>query len=455
MRTLFLSVLITLSFIGNAQDVIITLTGKHKGGAVELDTIILENLTQPDTVILSLLPAGFTSYQIDLRRGKIINDIDEYAHPFGVFLEINKPGYQKVQVVLQRSENLQFTLISTTGKTIWRKTIEFSGGSSCVDIHPGSEPLYILRVQGENFDHCFKCLGSPGLSVGIASDQMEIFTVKETGRKVEVSLIPFEFVYSPGDKVKFTAIKTGMYPGSKVEYPDNLDSISIELAATPCAGQAVVYDYDQNAYATVQIGNQCWLRENLRSVHYADGAPLVDGTNAGNIAGNYQTKYWFNYDNDPFISLIYGKLYSGAAFMNGVRVEPWDTNKYQGLCPDGWHIPNDYEWMRMEAFLGMGSDTIGMLMWRGTDQGKKMKEQGLLHWVEVNNGTNESGFTGLPGGIRSNSGAFNGLGTQASWWTGTSFGDSGITRDLMSLTSQVYKGLLDYDRGLSCRCIKD
>jgi uncharacterized protein (TIGR02145 family) len=455
MRTFCFIVLVTLSGIAMAQDVMITLTGKHKGVAVELDTIILENLTQPDTVILYPLPTGITSYQIDLRRGKIINGIGEYIDLFGVFLEINKPGYQKVKVVLQRSESLKFTLFSLTGKAIWQETIQFREGSSCVDINSGSEPLYLLRVQGVNFDHCFKCPGSPGSTGGFAINQFTTCTVKKASQKFGGSLIPFEFVYSPGDQVKFTAIKTGMYPGFKVEYPVNLDSISIQLAATPCAGQTVVYDYDQNSYATVQIGNQCWLRENLRSVHYADGAPLVDGTNAGNIAGNYQTKYWFDYDNDPFMSLIYGKLYSGAAFMNGVRAEPWDTNKYQGICPNGWHVPNDYEWMRMEAFLGMMGDTNGMFMWRGTDQGKKLKEQGLMHWIEVNNGTNESGFTGIPGGIRSNSGEYHSLGTQATWWTGTSLGDSGIVRALASLTSQIYKGLLDYDRGLSCRCIKD
>ena len=57
-----------------------------------------------------------------------------------------------------------------------------------------------------------------------------------------------------------------------------------------------VTDYDGNVYNTVTIGTQCWIVENLRSTHYADGSPLEDGTGAGTITGNVTSKYFFNYN---------------------------------------------------------------------------------------------------------------------------------------------------------------
>ena len=57
--------------------------------------------------------------------------------------------------------------------------------------------------------------------------------------------------------------------------------------------QTTVTDFDGNIYQTVVIGNQVWMKENLNSTHYADGTPLVDGTGAGDISGDYTTKYYF------------------------------------------------------------------------------------------------------------------------------------------------------------------
>ena len=119
--------------------------------------------------------------------------------------------------------------------------------------------------------------------------------------------MPFEFVFTPGDKVRFTAVKTGLYSNFKTSKPVNQDSVFIKLGS-PCVAQPVVYDFDQNVYQTVQIGDQCWFRENLKTKHYADGTPLVNGTGIGDFCHDYSTKYWFEYNDDPSLSSIYGLL---------------------------------------------------------------------------------------------------------------------------------------------------
>ena len=52
--------------------------------------------------------------------------------------------------------------------------------------------------------------------------------------------------------------------------------------------QTTVTDFDGNVYQTVVIGNQVWMAENLKAIHYADGTPLVSGTGVGNISGDYE-----------------------------------------------------------------------------------------------------------------------------------------------------------------------
>ena len=78
--------------------------------------------------------------------------------------------------------------------------------------------------------------------------------------------------------------------------------------------QSTVTDFDGNVYQTVVIGNQIWMKENLNSTHYTDGTPLVDGAGAGDITGDYTTKYYFWYDDDSATYAdTYGALYTWAA----------------------------------------------------------------------------------------------------------------------------------------------
>lgn len=130
----------------------------------------------------------------------------------------------------------------------------------------------------------------------------------------------------------------------------------------------IVTDFDNNEYETVTIGEQVWLKENLKSLHYADGSEI--------------TEVWA-YNDEEENAETYGRLYTWDAAMNYSSAE-----SAQGACPDGWHIPTDAEWTELGTFLG--GDAIA---------GGKLKELGGLHWQVPNTGaTNESGFTALPAG---------------------------------------------------------
>ena len=197
---------------------------------------------------------------------------------------------------------------------------------------------------------------------------------------------------------------------------------------------AIVTDHDGNKYNTVKIGNQIWMSENLKTTTYRNGDAIPNITDP-TAWYNLSTAAYCDYDNNPANSATYGKLYNWHAVHSGQ------------LCPMGWHIPSEAEWNILEAFLGEESLAGG-----------KLKEKNFTHWQSPNTAaTNETGFTGLPGGFRSSTGAFFNLSYNGYWWGSETGSDISYARyhylDFnigFLLENEDYK--VD---GLSVRCIKD
>jgi uncharacterized protein (TIGR02145 family) len=197
--------------------------------------------------------------------------------------------------------------------------------------------------------------------------------------------------------------------------------------------QTTVTDIDGNVYNTVDIGTQQWLTENLKTTRLKDGTsiPLV----ADNTAWiNLTTPGYCWYNNDQAANgATYGALYN------------WYAVSTEKLCPTGWHVPSDTEWVVLVDYLGGASVA-----------GNKMKEAGTTHWFIPNTGaTNESGFTALPGGQRGAYGVFDLLRATATWWTATAIGIYNPGTRYITYSS----GLVGYvnenkEAGKSVRCIK-
>ena len=227
-------------------------------------------------------------------------------------------------------------------------------------------------------------------------------------------------------------------------------------------GDPVSYQcYD---YATVLIGEQCWFAENLRNELYLNGdsipANLNDeqwaNTSLGGVAvygenSSYCHEAWPDGDacDEAFALNEFGRLYNWYA-VDDVR----------GLCPSGWHVPTDGEWMTIEMALGMSEAEANETGWRGTDQGTQMKTTygWKTHASYEGNGTNSSGFSGLPSGYRTNDngvGSFGNSGFYGAWWTSSPYGSSGWTRRLRAQNGDVNRGNYGPNYGRSVRCIQD
>jgi len=220
-----------------------------------------------------------------------------------------------------------------------------------------------------------------------------------------------------------------------------------------------VTDHDGNSYATLKIGEQTWMAENLRVTHYADGSaiPLVtDGTVWEMLESSEKAYCW--YENQDGNGDSYGGLYTWAAVMNGAIGGDENLVGIQGICPDGWHLPGDAEWKELEMFLGMSQDQADKPDWRGTNEGGQIKERGFSHWEAPNTGgNNSSGITVIPGGFRSPKGGFYSLGKDAAFWSSDEEAttDKAWYRTLNFEKEKIYRHYNDKNQGLSVRCVKD
>lgn len=196
-----------------------------------------------------------------------------------------------------------------------------------------------------------------------------------------------------------------------------------------------VTDVDGNLYHTVTIGTQIWMVENLKTTRYNDSTEIPLATGIYEWPVILSPRYCW-YDNDISKKNIYGALYNWNA-VNSIK-----------LCPTGWHVPTDEEWKILTDFLG--GESIA---------GGKLKETGTTHWLDPNKGaTNETGFSALPGGARSNFGTFYNIGKEGYWWSSTESSNSFfvvLNRSLDYDTSYVDRATSFKEFGFSVRCIKD
>jgi len=239
-------------------------------------------------------------------------------------------------------------------------------------------------------------------------------------------------------------------------YGDEIGFIAFEC------GNSIISDYDGNEYHTIQIGNQCWMKENLKATHYSDGTPIQLVVNKSAWSDLMKDeKAYCSYENSSSSLDVYGALYNWEAAMNNEPSSAANPSGRKGVCPDGWHLPSDDEWKELESYLGMSPSDADKIWSRGTNEGGQLKETGTSHWQSPNEGaTNSSGFTALPGGYRLGNGDFSSIGNYASFWTSTMNWDYQYLcpwiRSLSHDRSDIHRGNQNTeDRGLSVRCLMD
>ncbi len=212
-------------------------------------------------------------------------------------------------------------------------------------------------------------------------------------------------------------------------------------------GTSVISDIDENSYNTVQIGTQCWTKENMKTTKFANGTDLSQG----------QTTHWQYPNNNAANKETYGLLYSSAAVT---RTTSDTSNRIQGICPMGWHVPNDGEWKQMERVVGLSQDEADSVGLRGSVAAQLSDNAGWISSSVANaagdlsaSERNASGFSALPAGKAASNTLF---GYEAHFWSAVENGNSAVYNRYLIYN---YDGVGRSDDGVnnfySVRCVRD
>ncbi|MDD3877639.1 MAG: FISUMP domain-containing protein [Bacteroidales bacterium] len=200
---------------------------------------------------------------------------------------------------------------------------------------------------------------------------------------------------------------------------------------------------DGNQYKTVQIGSQCWMKENLK--YAASGS-------------------WC-YDNNVSNCITYGRLYDWATLMNGFLSSSSNPSGVQGLCPSGWHLPSDAEWTQLTDYLSANSTywcgVVSTQIAKALANTSGWANSGIsCHVGNSQTFNNSSQFTALPSGKRQYIitppyYSYNSINSFCQWFSSTENVSAAWTRALNSTYESVYRWAEDKQNGFSARCVKN
>jgi uncharacterized protein (TIGR02145 family) len=241
----------------------------------------------------------------------------------------------------------------------------------------------------------------------------------------------------------------------------------IPAVVTPSfsCGPSTVSDIDGNIYNTVSIGTQCWTVTNLRVRRYNDSTEIRFNNSGGSGGTTSQTWSVLNYGahtiyaNDSVASpsnlTTYGYLYNWYAAKGIANA---GSTTYKNICPTDWHVPTDGEWTSLIQFI-VPTETISatVIGSQSLTAGGKLKSTSTTLWQTPGfPGTDNYGFSALPGGGRNDVGSFSSIRDNAFFWSATEDGSNDAwRRSLSNANSNVSRRDYSKTSGFSVRCLRD
>ena len=217
---------------------------------------------------------------------------------------------------------------------------------------------------------------------------------------------------------------------------------------------STITDVDGNVYNTVLIGNQVWMRENLRTTKYATGTTIPLGTTT-----SYDDAYRYYPNNNSANVSTYGYLYNWPAVMKGSASSSANPSGVQGICPDGWHVPSDAEWTELTNYVSSQSQYVC-----GGDEDNIAKALASeTGWISSTDNcdvgynpiaNNATGFSARPAG--NYLGNYYGFGDYAYFWSATQNNSNyAYSRYLYYNYASVGRDNRNKGNGYSVRCIRN
>jgi uncharacterized protein (TIGR02145 family) len=347
----------------------LTFTAIDSAAHIQLDSIKVMNRTQggdtvlyyPDTVLMLNYVLGIEEMNINLGRLRVFQN---YPNPV--------VARTTISVYIPNRGLVSCLITDVLGRMVCQYEKVFESGMHSLSYTPGGGEMSFFTALYENSRETIKIIhinpsrtATPQLSyIGESNSPTPLQNLLKESQ---------EFNFNLGDELVYVGFANGIESGL-VHIPSEDETFYLQFAKNiPCPGIPTV-TYEGQTYNTVLIYNQCWLKENLDvGIKINADVEMTDN--------EITEKYCYNDDYNNCIT--YGGLYQWDEMMQYTTIEA-----SQGICPDGWHLPDNNDWYELR--FNLGGDSVA---------GGKLKEAGLTHWEAPNTGaTNESGFTALPGG---------------------------------------------------------
>ncbi len=424
----------------HAQIVNVTFTAKFEGVRIQLDSVIVNNLTQGGTTTLyfpdTVLVLGPSSVQDNTEQNPVFVS-QNFPNPFS--------ESTRFDVFLRKEESVRISAYDVAGRRIAEFNSELSQGKHTFNFLPGKENFYFLTAETKTFRKTMKMICC-GAQPGQCSIEYAGFSEHKFGQKAEKTFFP----WSMGDNLRYTGFATidSVTIGTQSIENDPISDFTFTfyiMRGLCCIEEPYVTDPDGNTYRTVKIGSQCWMSENLRTSKYDDFTeiPFVESTTtwAGLTGPGY---YWFNSGDFLNDSMFYVETY--GLLYNWYAVNP-ATNGNKNICPPGWHMPTHTEWLTLANHLGGNSVAGG-----------KLKERGFIFWNNPNTGaTNQTGFRATSAGLRNSTGDYtDNIGINGLWWSISEYNTENGLHSGISYNSAGFQiSNMNKKSGTTVRCVKD
>jgi uncharacterized protein (TIGR02145 family) len=427
------------SVFGQKLSVDLKFTAINNAAYVQLDSIKVMNRIQggdttiywPDTTLsMDITPGDLLlciGYSTGFPAG--LQEIHPKTPEFTLFQNYPNPvkDHSIISMFIPEKGLVNVMVTDVQGKLIIISDWQLDKGNHSFSFMPGDGTLFFLIARWNGINRSIKILT----------------TEENSGKRC---ILDYTANSNGEPLLKAASLRTGFMQESGIlDFPVSNKTYTFGFAINiPCPGEPTV-TYEGQVYNTIQIFSQCWLKENLNV-----GTMIIGTQNMFN--NSVIEKYCYNNKVDSCTK--YGGLYQWDEMMQYNLQQG-----VQGICPSGWHVPTDEEWMVLEGAVdsqyGIGEPEWDMYDDRGFDAGTNLRS--ISGWFSEGNGTDLFGFSGLPGGYRDGSGFFfRYIGKNGYWWTSAEYTYGNVwNRKLKYLNSGVYRLLNAKGNGFSVRCLKD
>ncbi|MCD4737610.1 MAG: hypothetical protein K8R53_16335 [Bacteroidales bacterium] len=353
MKTIFiLSVIVgTLTFSLFGQNIELTFAGDNNGQSVQLDSVCIENLTQGGEVVL---------YPPDLILILVITGINDGITPTNnaFVLKQNYPNpcndQTSIQLQMTESADVEIVVSNLLGQNILGFNKTLRKGGHTFTFTPGNEPCYLLTANCLGQSKTIKMLCYPGNVKQAISLTHTGYTASDPAFKISELL--WDIPYNIGDELLMIGYSADDESGM-VKSPEVSQEYILQFATNvTCPGLDSLL-YEGQWYHTIQVGGQCWLKENM---------------NVGEMISGNQTQT----NNGTIEKYCYANSTAKCDELGGLYI--WDElmqysteQRARGICPEGWHIPTDEEFKVLEGMVDsnfpIGHPVWNQGDWRGFD----------------------------------------------------------------------------------------